>query len=160
MPKRWTFSQGQIQYDPDGRVARLLAEKVPLKPEEKRWLEMSGLTLSEWYVNRLTDLWVARGNPVSAQHMFFQGLNYFFDMLFALNDELVADMKWRYYCVEQLKRLPAHFKERIQEILLLQSFSMEELERRKSAFMEMWRAMLPIIEQEIGLSYDEILALT
>jgi hypothetical protein len=159
MSKRWTFSQGRIQYDPNGLTARLLADKVPLKPEEKRWLEMSGLSLSEWYINRLTQLWVERGSAVSAQHMFFQGLNYFFDMLFALNDELVADMKWRTYCVEQLERLPAHFQERIREILLLQSFSMEELERRKGAFMEMWQQMKPIIEQEVGLSYDEILAL-
>jgi hypothetical protein len=121
---------------------------------------MSGCTLSEWYVNRLTDLWVARGNLISAQHMFFQGLNYFFDTLFALNDELVADMKWRYYCVEKLRRLPANFQERIQETMLLQAFSIEELERRKSSFMEMWREMLPIIEQEVGLPYDEILNLT
>ena len=160
MAKRWTFSQGLIHYDPQGRISRLLEEKVPLKPEEKRWLLMSGLTCSEWYVNRLTDLWVARGNMISAQHMFFQGLNYFFDMLFALNDELVADMKWRYYCAEKLKRLPGNFQERFKETLTLQTFSMEELERRKSAFMEMWNEMRPIIEQEVHLSYEEIVSLT
>ncbi len=96
MPKRWTFSQGRIHYDPLGRIAQLLADKVPLKPDEKKWLLMSGLCLSEWYVNRLTDLWVQRGSITSAHHMLAQGLNYFFDMLFALNDQLVADMKWRY----------------------------------------------------------------
>jgi hypothetical protein len=32
----------------------------------------------------------------------------------------------------------------------------EELERRKSAFMEMWRDMLPILEQEVQMSYEEI----
>src|SRR5512135_3472526 len=69
MSKRWTFSQGQIYYDPLGRIAQLLAEKVPLKPDEKKWLLMSGLCLSEWYVNRLTDLWVQRGNITSAHHM-------------------------------------------------------------------------------------------
>jgi hypothetical protein len=156
MPKRWTFSQGQIHYDPQGKVSQLLAEKVPLQPEEKKWLLMSGLSLSEWYINRLTDLWVQRGNLTSAHHMVAQGLNYFFDMLFALNDQLVADMKWRYYCVEQLPRLPAHFQERIQQTMLLQEFSVEELERRKTAFMQMWHEMLPIIEQEVHLSYTEI----
>jgi hypothetical protein len=159
MSKRWTYSQGRIHYDPTGAIARLLVEKVPLRPEEKRWLLMSGLCLSEWYINRLTALWVQRGNMVSAQHMFFQGLNYFFDLLFALNDQLVADMKWRYYCAEKLERLPAHFQERIQEILLLREFSLEELERRKAAFMEMWRELLPVVEREVGLSYKEIEAL-
>jgi hypothetical protein len=40
MPMRWTFFQGQIVYDPDGKLDRLLADKVPLKAEEKRWLKM------------------------------------------------------------------------------------------------------------------------
>jgi hypothetical protein len=159
MAKRWTYSQGHVHFDPHGRIARLLEEKVPLKPEEKKWLLMSGLCLSEWYVNRLTSLWVERGNLISAQHMFAQGLNYFFDMLFALNDQLVADMKWRYYCVEQLGRLPAHFRERVQGTMLLQAFTVAELERRKKAFMEMWREMKPIIEHEVQMQYEDIIKL-
>ena len=156
MPKRWTFSQGQIFYDTQGRITRLLEEKVPLKPDEKKWLLMSGLCLSEWYINRLTHLWVARGNLISAHHMFAQGLNYFFDMLFALNDQLVPDMKWRYYCAEELARLPTGFQDRIKETMLLNAFSLGELERRQQAFMEMWREMLPLVEQDVHLSFEEI----
>lgn len=159
MAKRWTFSQGQIHYDPQGKISQLLAQKVPLQPEEKKWLLMSGISLSEWYVNRLTSLWVERGDMLSAQYMFAQGLNYFFDMLFALNDQLVADTKWRCYCVEQLGRLPSQFQEHIQQTMLLQAFTVEELERRKNAFMKMWGEMLPIIEAEVGMSYEEINAL-
>jgi hypothetical protein len=156
MSKRWTYSQGQIYYDPSGKVAQLLKEKIPLKPEEKTWLMMSGLTLSEWYINRLTHLWVERGNIISAHHMFNQGLDYFFEMLFGLNDQLVADMKWRYYCVEKLERLPRNFRERIKDAMILRSFSMEELERRQEAFMDMWREMKPIIEEEVQMSFDEM----
>jgi hypothetical protein len=159
MAKRWTYDQRQLYYDPDGKILQLLEEKVPLKPEEKKWLLMSGLTLSEWYINRLTDLWVERGNLVSAHHMFDEGLNHFFNMLFAWNDELVADLKWRYYCVEKLANLPSNFQERIKDTMLLQSFSVEELERRKAAFMEMWQEMSPIVEKEVQMSYDEILQL-
>jgi hypothetical protein len=36
MPKRWTYSQGQIYFDPQGKIAQLLQEKVPLRPEEKK----------------------------------------------------------------------------------------------------------------------------
>ncbi len=156
MAKRWTFSQGRIHYDPQGRVAKLLGEKVPLQPEERKWLLMSGLALSEWYVNRLTHLWVERGNLVSAHHMFAQGLNYFFDMLFAFNNELAADMKWRYYCVERLVRLPPNFQERVRQTMLLNEFSLEELERRQAAFMTMWRDMLPLVEQEVQMTYEQI----
>lgn len=155
--KRWAYSQGQIYFDPLDKISQLLKEKVPLKSEEKKWLMMSGLTLSEWYSNRLTQLWVERGNIISAHHMFDQGLNYFFDMLFGLNNQLVADMKWRYYCAEQLERLPPDFQERIRDIMILHSVSMEELERRQKAFMEMWGEMKPIIEKEVQMSFEEML---
>jgi hypothetical protein len=156
MPKRWTYSQGQIYFDPEEKIAQVLKEKVPLQPEEKKWLMMSGLTLSEWYINRLAHLWVERGNLVSAHHMFDQGLTYFFDMLFGLNNQLVADMKWRYYCAEQLERLPHNFQERIKDTMILHSISVEELERRQKAFMEIWREMRPVIEQEVHMSFDEM----
>ncbi len=156
MARRWTYSQGQIHFDPNGLIARLLLEKVPLQPQEKKWLLMSGLALSEWYINSLTSLWVERGNLISAQHMFNQGLNYFFEMLFAINDQLVADMKWRYYCAEKLPNLPEHFRATIQEVMTLRDFTVSEIERRKGSFMEMWRQMLPLVEQEVQLSYAQI----
>jgi hypothetical protein len=159
MSKRWTYSQGQIYYDPQGKISKLLDEKVPLKPEERQWLLMSEFVLSEWYINRLTHLWVERGNLISAHHMFDQGLNYFFGMLFALNNQLTADMKWRYYCTEQLERLPHNYPERIKDTMILHSFSLEELERRQKAFMELWREMLPIVENEVRMSFDEMLQL-
>jgi len=159
MSRRWTYSRSKIYYDPQGKITQLLVEKVPLKPEERQWLLMSNFVLSEWYFNRLTQLWVERGNLKSAHHMFDQGLNYFFEMLFALNNQLSADMKWRYYCTEQLERVPTHYQERIKSIMLLNSFSLEELERRRSAFMEMWREMLPIVEKELDKTLDEMLQL-
>ena len=45
MAKRWTYSQCRIFYDSEDKISRLLQEKVPLKPEEKKWLMMSGLIL-------------------------------------------------------------------------------------------------------------------
>ena len=156
MAKRWTYSQCRIFFDSQDKINQLLQEKVPLKPDEKKWLMMSGLTLSEWYINRLTQLWIERGNINSAHHMFDQGIIYFFDMLFGLNDELVPDMKWRYYCVEQLKHLPHNFQESIKEIMTLHAFTREEIERRKRAFMEMWREMQPIIEENVHMTFEEI----
>ena len=157
MSKRWTYSQGQIYFDPFGKLSQLLKDKVPLKPEERNWLMLSGLTLSEWYVNRLTRTWVERGNIISAHHMFDQGMNYFFDMLYGLNNQLVADMKWRYFCAERLEQLPHNFRERIQDVMIVHSISTQELERREKAFMEMWDEMKPIIEKEVKMSFDEML---
>lgn len=156
MSKRWTYSQAKIFYDPQGQVAALLEEKVPFGPDERKWLMMSGLILSEWYIRGLTQLWVERGNIVSAHHMFNQGLNYFLDMLFGLNNQLVPDMKWRYYFAEQLKHLPTNFQERFLDTMMLHSPTSEELDRRRAAFMMMWEEMRPVIEQEVQMSFDEM----
>jgi len=156
MAKRWTFSHAQILHDPLGSISRLLRDKVSLTTTEKRRLLMSGLVLSEWYINRLTRLWVKRGNIISAHHMFHQGLDYFFDMLFALNGELVPDMKWRYYCSERLPLLPRGYREGIEGAMVLHSFSAEELERRQGSFMGMWREMKPAVEREVQMTFDEM----
>ena len=156
MAKRWTFSQGQIYHDPDGKIAKLLAEKVPMKPEDRKWLMMWGLSMSEWYIYRLTQLWVERGNLVGAHHMVNEGMNFFMDMLFALNDQLVPDTKWKYYCAEKLEQLPPNFREGMQEVMTLHDFSVDELERRRRSFMKMWETMKPVIEQKVHLSYEEI----
>lgn len=156
MPKRWTYSQARLFHDPGGSVAELLAAKVPLKPEERKWLLLSGLSLSEWYVNRLSQLWVERGSVTSAHQMLATGVDYFFDLLFGWNNELVPDFKWKYYCAEKLQRLPAAFPQRMQATMLLKDFSLDELERRRSAFMGMWEEMRPLVEAEVGMCYDEI----
>ena len=66
-------------------------------------------------------------------------------------------MKWRYYCVEKLELLPHNFQERIKDTMILHSFTTDELERRKRLFMDMWGEMKPIVEEEVQMSFDEML---
>jgi hypothetical protein len=154
MPKRWAFSTHRIFYDPRGLVARLFAEKVPLRPDERRWLMIEGMSQSNWYIDTLPQLWAARGSLASAQHMFHEGLAHFYDALFGLNDALVADVKWRYYCAERLPVLPARFPERIAEVLCLRELTEAESERRRLAFMELWQEVLPLVEAEVGMPFE------
>jgi hypothetical protein len=153
--KRWAFSESRIYFDPDGRITKLLQEKVPLRPDERRWLLVSKITLSEWYINRLTTLWMDRGSIASAHSMFSQGLNHFFDMLFSLNNRLVADHTWRYYCAERLEILPADFGVQMGKVMELKALDGGELKRRRDAFMEMWHGMLPLVEKEVHMKYEE-----
>jgi hypothetical protein len=155
MAKRWAYTSRKIFYDPGGLIAQLIEEKVPLKPAERKELMMRGMALSEWYINRLTQLWIDRGNLIGAYDMFAEGLPFLFEALFALNNQLVPAVKWRYYCAEQLAVLPPKFREQFQQVLLVKSISVEEIDRRKQAFMEMWQAILPPVEQELHLPYAE-----
>jgi hypothetical protein len=40
--------------------------------------------------------------------------------------------------------------------MLLHSFTLDELERRKRVFMEMWDEMKPIVEEEVQMTFDEM----
>jgi len=58
--------------------------------------------------------------------------------------------------VEQLKQLPHNFEERFKDIMILNSFTKEELDRRKRAFMEMWQEIKPTIEGEVQMTFEEM----
>jgi hypothetical protein len=77
MVKRWAYTSRKIFYDPAGLIAQLIEEKVPLKPEERKELLIRGITLAEWYINRLTQLWIDRGSLISAYDMFAEGYRSF-----------------------------------------------------------------------------------
>jgi predicted nucleotidyltransferase len=155
MGKRWAYSSSEVHYDNNNLVKNLIKQKVPLGIEEKKWLVMSGITLAEWYFNRLTDLWIRRGDIENAHYQINEGLNHFFNVLFAINNELVPDHKWRIYCSKKLNILPNSYFQEINNIQIVQSMNMEELKRRKNAFSIMWNELLPIVEEYLGMKYIE-----
>jgi hypothetical protein len=46
---------------------------------------------------------------------------------------------------------------RIQDILTTHALTLEELDRRKGVFMEMWREVQPGVEKDLNLTFDEML---
>lgn len=154
MSKRWAYSNVEIAHDKNNLVKELIKSKIFLSKDEKIWLLMSGIVLSEWYINRLTDLWLKRGSVMSAHYMINEGINYFFRALFAYNNELEADFKWRIYCIEKFKNKPEMFIERIKQVMEIKEISIDEIERRRKTFMGIWNEFLPRIEVELNMKYD------
>jgi hypothetical protein len=155
MGKRWAYSTNHIFYDPKNEVKQLLQEKVPLAPEERKCLLMSGIALSDWYINELTDLWINRGSICSAHYMINEGINQFYTALFSLNNQLVADYKWRYFCAERLPLLPSGFSDKMPRVMQTTDLSKNDLNIRKTVFMELWRDILPLIEAELEMKYAD-----
>jgi hypothetical protein len=46
-------------------------------------------------------------------------------------------------------------KESIHDVMLLNAFMVEKIERRKRIFMGMWPQMVPVVKQEVQMPYDE-----
>ena len=155
MGKRWAHSESLVHYDPEGLIAPLVAERTKLTDEERRWLMVSGTTLSEWYIRRLSALWVDRGSLLSAHSMLSQGVSHFCEALFALNHKLVADHKWRTFYAERLPVTPAHFSERMAELIVAKELTVSDLERRVSVFMQMWEEIVRLVEKEVGSTFAE-----
>jgi hypothetical protein len=155
MGKRWAYSQHIIHFDKDSLIQDLIKNKVPLQDHERHTMMMSGITLSEWYCNRLVDVWIRRGSLPSAHHMFTEGINQYFQALFALNNELCADFKWRLHCAQCLHTLPHDFQHRITHILEMRDTSIGELERRRKAFLCLWQDTLPMIEAQVNMKFAD-----
>lgn len=155
MAKRWAFSTHRIVYDPQGKLARLFAEKIPLQSDERRWLMIEGMTQSNWYIDTLPRLWIARGDLASAHAMFSDGITLFLQALFGLNNQLVPDVKWRTYAAARLPLLPPDFDKGLRSVLQVSELSEAEAERRRQAFMALWQSALPLVETEVGMPFDD-----
>ena len=156
MAERWAFSTSKIYYDPKGMIKSLLEEKVPLKEEERRNLMIDGIVQSEWYINDLSKTWVERGDLLCAFHQFGKGLSHFFNAIFSFNNELIPDYKWKLNIIKQMNILPKNFNKKLEEVLLTKEISEEEVERKRKAFMFLWKDFLPLVEKEVGLSFKNM----
>ena len=48
MGKRWAYSSSQVYWEKSNLITRLIENKTTISEDEKKWLLMSGITLSEW----------------------------------------------------------------------------------------------------------------
>lgn len=46
-------------------------------------------------------------------------------------------------------------EEMIQYVMLLNAFTVEEVERRKHILMRLWRQIAPLVEREVQMPYDK-----
>ena len=155
MAGRWAHSQAMIYYDPDGLVKKLIQKKCKLSAKERRWLMIEGTTQSEWYGNDLPKVWIHRKDLLSAHSMFFKAIDHFLDALFALNNRLVPDHKWKLNSAMKLEWLPKDFRKRVNEVLRVSKLDEAELRRRSRDFMHLWKQLKPKVEKEVNMRYEK-----
>lgn len=153
--ERWGFSTAKIFYDPEGKIKNLINRKVPLKSKERKWMIIEGITQSEWYCNVMSKSWVYRGDVLSAHHSINNALEELLKALFALNNELLPAKKWQIYQSYSLKWLPDRFREKLMQITIVKSVSIEELQRRRDALNYLWNQMLPRAEKEVAMKFSQ-----
>jgi predicted nucleotidyltransferase len=161
--QKWDFSHIEIVFDPEGKIERLMTDKV--RVPQSYWVRRVVVyaELLKWYccppetrIGTIAQAWVERGDLVSAHYCTDYSLDLIIKVLFALNKEFLPPPKWRIFYSHNLKWLPKRYGQLLKEIMLVHELSLSELERRLNALKELWRGILPRIEKETGLTPSSI----
>jgi len=160
---KWEFSRAEIVFDPKGEIKKVFREK--LRVPKNFWIKRIVLCgeYLKWYccpprenVGTIAESWIERGDLVAAHHC----LNYAADLLvkiiFALNREFLPAPKWRMFYSYSLKWQPMNYKKLIKEAMIMRSFSARDFNRRLKTIREIWHKIVPKIEDETGLTPDQI----
>jgi len=159
---RWDFSHAEIVYDPRGQIRKLF--NVRLRVSERFWVKriVTSAEYMRWYccspVEKfctIAEAWVDRGDLLSAHYC----LNYAIDLLlktvFALNKEFLPPPKWRLFYFRNLKWLPSNHG-LLKDAINVKGLTLEDLNRRLKSLREIWQAILVKVQEETGLSSDQI----
>lgn len=130
LENRWDKQKAIIAYDPQGKVKKLLDQKVKFRQGERAGLMGESLLLANWFINTVAPSWVDRGDMVSAHQSISQAVSHLVDYIFLKNGEFVPFIKWKYFYVKKIQKLPKNFSKRLDDVLLIKSYSYREFERR------------------------------
>ncbi|MFZ0965213.1 MAG: DUF4037 domain-containing protein [Candidatus Bathyarchaeia archaeon] len=160
---KWEFSRAKIVFDLEGEIKKVFGQKLELPKDF--WIKrivVCGEYL-KWYccppreeVGTVAESWIERGDLVAAHYC----LNYAADLLvriiFALNRGFLPAPKWRMFYSYSLKWQPMNYKKLIKEAMIMRSFSARDFNRRLKTIREIWHKIVPKIEDETGLTPDQI----
>jgi len=160
---KWEFSKVEIVYDPEGKVKEILEDKLRLPRDfwVKRVAECSEYL--KWYccptrddIGTIAEMWVERGDLLSAHYCLNYAVDLMVKIMFALNQEHLPAPKWRIFYSCSLKWQPKNYKRFIKAAMRTKTFSEEDLNLRLKALRKIWQSTTPAIEQQTGLTLDEL----
>jgi hypothetical protein len=98
---RWTIENSRILYDPNGKVADLLAEKVVFPESERRRLMRDNRHWADEILNYMFPTWAARGQVYNLAHILRQAADNIILWIYAKNGKFQPYLrKWLFYYLE------------------------------------------------------------
>jgi predicted nucleotidyltransferase len=157
------LSKAKIVYDSKGEISKVFNQK--LRVHKDFWLRrivICGEYL-KWYccppredVGTMAEVWVKRGDLISAHYCLNYGVYLLVRVIFALNKEFLPAPKWRMFYSYRLKWLPEDYVKLLKEAIKIKNLSAKEAHRRLKAIRRIWCLVLPKIEEETGLTPELI----
>jgi len=157
----WDFSKAEIVFDSKGEVAKVFKRKFSVP--ESYWVHQIAVCAEhlKWYccppnkdVGTIAGSWIDRGDLASAHYCLNYALDLMLQMVYALNREFAPAPKWRVFYIDSLKWVPPDFSRHIHDFVVVKSLSIDDFRRRLGIINEIWRHIVPKIEQETHLTLD------
>src|SRR2546421_11643658 len=144
--KIWDRSFARVLYDPRGRLAALLREKVRSKLEP--WSLHEDAVEADWYWEMALD-WIHRTDVIAGHHLLNRSFDHFLGLLFRAQGELMPFDKWTFHLSRSLRFLPPGYEREVRGWLSVRAFPRSDIERRarhakrvlrwwKATFAEAW----------------------
>ena len=128
----------------------MLAEKDVFTADEKYGVAFSNYLDCVYFGDIVVRQWTLRDDPLVANQMLSRGIPSLVNLVFLANDEYPPFEKWLINYSYSLDWLPANWKDRLHSITLIQDASVEEVERRRNEFMEIYQE---VWEKLMGVEY-------
>ena len=131
----WDMSYAEILYDPRGKIAALLADKLTEYPHPT---SAGGYLFGAWWHYRLAgDIWLHREDALQGHMMLNQAVVELLKALFTANGEYVPHEKWLLHMSNSLSWTPADWRARLAQALSSDA-TLESLKQRQSIIDSLW----------------------
>jgi len=158
--QRHAYSKALILHDPKGKIRSLLNKKLVFCEEERLDIIIENIMHLGWHgicpkrewrgylCDLPADLWVRRGDTLSAHFLLTGLVDDLLNILFAYNRSYIPDRKWKLYEAQHLSWTPRGFRDRLEAVLKVNGSTVKEFKRRKTVFQSLFLEIIGQIEKE------------
>lgn len=129
LPKLEAYSKARIIFDKDCTVINLIQKKY-YSHEKFKSRAIDCLNQFNWKVNTHAIVAYERGNTISSHLLINEGIMLLIDSIYCINNSYMPHTKWCITDLSSLKFLPPNLIAELHEILLVQSLSIQDINRR------------------------------
>lgn len=148
MAALWDLSYAEVLYDPQGKLAHLIQEKLSQPVDVSR---AERFLFEAWWNFRLAgDIWIHRGDIAQGHFVFNNAVKPLVSALFIANREYVPHDKWLIHMSRTLAWKPAGWEEKLAQAMSTGGFDKESLASRQAALAELWSAVDQKLQETLG----------
>ena len=137
--KKWDASYNLIVFDPEGKIHHLLNTKDVFSAKEKFQCVSKYFEKCLYIGYIVVFQWINRGDPLAANQLINNAITSLIEMAFFANNEYPPYEKWALNYSYSLKWLPKNWKKRISEILIIKELTIEEAQKRRKLFNDLYK---------------------